>query len=729
MGLPCRTAAGFMGRAIPNPSTLRNVEPCFDPYRCSCPPSKSGSFHSPRVSALFRLYRDCSCKQAAFSLCILLLSCLGWPLPVHAQEQVSGDSLKTYDLSEIVIGGASRQEDRTPRAYRVGLAELSRQDVPDVASTLRLMPSANVQTNSRGETLVYIRAAGERQVAVYLDGAPLNVAWDNRIDLSLVPSTIVGAMSVERGAVGPGYGTNTSGGVLNLFSRHLDSDGRVTEATLQTGTAGSQQLGGLHAFRRNGNGVLIGGTLARRDGISRPDGASLPYEPSSALRTNTDRQGGNAYVRLDREGAKGRIGLTLMHASASKGVAPEGHLDPTADRVRYWRYPLWQHSMAILNGVRTMAGPRLAGSIWLSRFRQDIEEYPSIAYEDASSAQKDIDNGMGIRLILEGGPGIWRWRLISVVSAAEHRQVDQALRPFLQFAPEVRYRNVLHTLGAEVTSGPGFPGHWVMGVAWDGMRTPDTGLFPSTGGFDALAFNAEWHRDIGGRSTIKMNGGSKPRFPTMRELFGTSLDRFIVNPALRPERSWILEGGWSHVTDRWQTDVIGFLQRTSDTIDQENVIVDGERKRQRINLDGSRVIGVEWQAAAEVTAHVDLRGHVTWLRPVAITEGSRSGHLTEKPEILATLMGRLGPFRGVSLDATGIYTGRAFGLAPNNSLVSLPTAWRVNVRLAAQRFFADSGLFLQTYVGADNVFDALLLPQLGLPDAGRALRFGVSLAR
>ncbi len=487
-----------MGGTIPIPFAPRNVEPCSDPYRCSCPPLESGPFHSPRVSALFRIYRDCCRKQSAFGLCILLLSSLGWLLPVHAQEQVSRDSLKTYDLSEIVIGGASRQEDRTRRAYRVELAELSRQDVPDVATTLRLVPSASVQTNSRGETLVYIRAAGERQVAVFLDGAPLNVAWDNRIDLSLVPSTIVGAMSVERGAVGPGYGTNTSGGVLNLLSRHLGSDGRVTEATLQTGTAGSQQWGGLHAFRRNGNGILIGGTFARRDGISRPGGASLLYEPSSALRTNTYRRGGNAYVRLDREGVKGRIGLTVMHAGASKGVAPEGHLDPTVDRVRYWRYPLWQHSMAILNGVRTMAGPRVSGSIWFSRFRQDIEEYTSVAYEDASSVQKDIDNGMGIRLILEGGPGMWRWRLISVVSAAEHRQVDQELTPVLQIAPEVRYRNVLHTLGAEVTSGQGFPGHWVMGVAWDGMRTPDTGLFPSTGGFDAMAVNAEWHRDIGG---------------------------------------------------------------------------------------------------------------------------------------------------------------------------------------------------------------------------------------
>jgi hypothetical protein len=68
-------------------------------------------------------------------------------------------------------------------------------------------------------------------------------------------------------------------------------------------------------------------------------------------------------------------------------------------------------------------------------------------------------------------------------------------------------------------------------------------------------------------------------------------------------------------------------------------------------------------------------------------------------------------------------------LATDNSLVVLPAAWRFGARLTTQRYFADSGLFLQTYAGVDNVFDALHVPQLGLPDAGRTVRFGMSLAR
>ncbi len=650
------------------------------------------------------------------------------PNRVAAQETSEADSLKSYDLSEIVIGGETRQSDQAERVFRVDLATIARQDVPDVASTLRLLPSANVQTNSRGETLVYIRAAGERQVAVFLDGAPLNVAWDNRIDLSLVPANVIGGMSVERGAVGPGYGTNTSGGALSLQSRRLDADGTLSELTVQAGSAGARQIRGLFASRNNGTGILFGGTLASSDGMVVPRGTTLPFEPDEDLRINTDREESNAYLRIDRELTKGRIGLTVMHARAEKGVAPEGHLDPSLDRVRYWRYPLWRHSMAILNGIRETEGVRLSGSAWLTHFRQDVTNYTDVTYHTADEEQEDTDLAAGFRLIADGEVAAWKWRLISVVSASEHRQVDSDLLIPDQSAPEVRYQNVLHTLGGEVTSSEGYPGHWAVGVAWDGMKTPETGAFPSTGGYDAYSLNAEWHRNMGSTGTLMVNGGSKPRFPTMRELFGTALDRFVINEDLRPERTWMIEGGWEERRERWQSTFTAFAQRTMDTIDQENVIVDGERKRQRVNLDGSRVLGVEWISSVRPAAKVQVQGHVTWLRPVALTEdGNR--HLTEKPEVLATIQTRLEPTRSISVDVMAVYTGAAYGMAPTNELVSLPTAWQFNARVAAQRFFVSSGLFLQAYAGVDNLTDARLEAQLGLPSAGRTARVGLSLSR
>lgn len=647
---------------------------------------------------------------------------------VQAQETAQADSLESYDLSEIVIGGQSRQDDRTERVFRIDLATLARQDVPDVASTLRLLPSASVQTNSRGETLVYIRSAGERQVAVFLDGAPLNIAWDNRIDLSLVPATVLGSMTVERGAVSPGYGANTSGGALNLQSRRLTSDGSLSELTLQGGTAGSRQLKGLFASRQNANSILVGATYASREGLRLPESVDLPFEPVSDSRVNSDREESNVYMRLDRNGERGQLGLTLMHARAEKGVAPEGHLNPALDRVRYWRYPLWRHSMAILNGVVEANGVRWSGSTWITRFRQDIANYEDVNYEHSDELQEDTDLSGGLRMIAERERSSWRWRLITVASLAQHEQRELDLNAPNSRPDSQRYQSLLHTLGGEITSASGYPGHWAFGVAWDGMRTPETGAFPSGDGFDAYSLNAEWHRTLGARSTIKLNAGSKPRFPTMRELFGTALDRFVINPTLKPERTWMAEAGWMIQRSSWQAEVMGFVQRTQDTIDQENVDVDGERKRQRINLDGSRVVGVEWSGAGELSGFITIQGHLTWMRPV-VTGDSESRRLTEKPEVLATVQTRIDLRRGLSVDLSSVYTGKAYGLGPDNTLVDLPTSLRMNARLAVQRFFAESGVFLQVYGGVDNITDELHVAQLGIPSAGRTARVGVSLSR
>ena len=653
-------------------------------------------------------------------------------MPVRAQDESARDSLKTYDLSEIVIGGQARKDDRPERLYRVDLATLSRLDAPDVAGAVRMLPATTVQTNSRGETLIYIRSAGERQVAVFLDGAPLNVAWDNRVDLSLVPVGVLGGMTVERGAVGPAYGTNTSGGAVNLQGRRLAVDGSVLEATVQSASAGGRQFRGLMARRRGASSLLAGWTIGQSAGLKLPGEATLPFEDDRVLRLNTDRQDANLYVRLEREMDRGRLGLTLIQARAEKGVAPEGHLDPSIDQVRYWRYPLWRYSLAILNGIREKGPTRWSGSVWMTAFRQDIDSYHDASYEDLVETQEDRDQGAGFRLIGERAIAGVRLRAISFASAAQHRQQefvpgsvpDERIRS----GGMEQYRHVLHTTGLEVTSGLTYPGHWVVGLALDGMMTPDTGVFPETGGFRALSVNAEWHRKRSSGSTWKVNAGSKPRFPTMRELFGTALDRFEVNPDLAPERTWMVEGGWNRASARWNTDAMVFWQRTMDTIDQVNVDVDGVRKRSRVNLDGSRVVGLEGALVGDLSTWWRLTGHATWMRPVALVDGEER-HLTEKPEVLATVSSRIEPRRGLVVDADLIYTGAAYGLAQDNSQVRLPTTWRINLRVAAQRFFSASGLFAQVYAGVNNLTDELHLSQLGLPEAGRTWRFGLSVSR
>jgi iron complex outermembrane receptor protein len=102
-----------------------------------------------------------------------------------ADAQPSTDTIRTYVLDPVVITLEQEQEAPFSSAWRVSIAELALEDAVSLSETAALLPGVSVQTNSRGETLFYPRGSGERQVAVFLDGALLTIPWDYRYDLDL----------------------------------------------------------------------------------------------------------------------------------------------------------------------------------------------------------------------------------------------------------------------------------------------------------------------------------------------------------------------------------------------------------------------------------------------------------------------------------------------------------------------------------------------------------------
>src|SRR5690606_39198672 len=276
----------------------------------------------------------------------LLLALAAAPL---ARAQAPADStlmeaMMEAEMQEVVVqGGGPVAAAGVATVQRVAPAEVERADASAAAELGRLVPAAHVQTNSRGETLLYLRNAGERQTAVFLDGAPLNVPWDYRVDLGLVPAGVVGAMTVAKGPSAIEYGANVLGGVVNLTSGGAAA--RRTEAEGHYGTA--ENLGGalLHGGTAGRFHYVAQAGYVRHDGFLVSGAAALPFsQPAgTGLRLNTDARIANVYARgvYAFDGGP-RVGLTLLHVDAEKGVAPEAHLDPAVSPPRYWRYPEWR---------------------------------------------------------------------------------------------------------------------------------------------------------------------------------------------------------------------------------------------------------------------------------------------------------------------------------------------------------------------------------------------------
>ena len=101
----------------------------------------------------------------------------------------------------------------------------------------------------------------------------------------------------------------------------------------------------------------------------------------------------------------------------------------------------------------------------------------------------------------------------------------------------------------------------------------------------------------------------------------------------------------------------------------------------------------------------------------------RSDRLSEKPEALGGLALTYSGQQGMGLTIESMYTGRAYSLNDDDQFVPLKTSLTFNIRVSQRIDLWPRSIEL--FVRADNVTDQVVLPQLGLPAAGRTVSGGV----
>jgi iron complex outermembrane receptor protein len=648
----------------------------------------------------------------------------GSPLLASAQES---DSLRQYDLGEIVVGGGAGEVAVPLGIDAVESAALERVAPVSVADALVLVPGAHVQTNSRGEALVYLRGAGERQVGIFLDGALLNVPWDNRFDLSALPASAIGSIRASVGAPALLYGANTLGGAINLLTTQRERAGTAADFGAAMGSGGFR-LGEAAAYvsgRRMRFSAHV--SLVEEDALALA--APLPFgQQSASARTNSDRRLTSALARVERSLPRGTFALTALATEARKGVPPEGHLDPVQDRVRYWRYPSLGTAMLIASGrSRFSESLGLRGSVWFSRFRQRIDQYETVDYERIAEVQEDRDATAGLRAVATVGAA----RRFEVAANWLHTRHDQTDRDLgASTALETAYAHRIGSLGGVYT--------WrsaqtervrriesvAVGASMDAAWYPETGDKPPQAPFYTPGLSLDVSARLGQETRALLAFGRKTRFPTPRELFGAALGRFLVNPDLRPETAYIGELGLTRRGSLADVSLTAFARRTLDTIDQAVVEIGGSRLRQRINLDGSAALGLEAMVAARPWLGARVDAHATLMR-VRGRDGGEWARLSEKPSVLsaATLSQQLARWQ---IGGAVAYRGRAF--SPDARGIQTPLPRSADVGAFVRRRATLAGAFLSLEARIDNLFDAEIVPQLGLPAPGRRFRLGLDVS-
>lgn len=652
---------------------------------------------------------------------LLILSAVSFGVRAQAYE----DSLLTYELGEVYI---QHGEVRSPVAFqRISLAAWRTTDASNVAEAGRLIAGAHVQTNSRGETLLSLRGTSDRQVSVFLDGAPLTLPWDQRVDLGLLPSAVVGRGTVAKGNAAARFGANGYGGVLNLISRDLANDGRLIETDLLGSRPGVGRVSTTWLEQHGRWSSVVAVQRTKSDGMALAQDANLPFSQLGGdVRTNSDYALTSGFARVAyRIGESSRLGATLLAVDGEKGVPPEGHVDPTIESVRFWRYPAWNYSAVFLSGETRLNGVELRGTAWGGSASQTIERFDGQTYSVVDRAEQGDSRLVGVRVsaerIVSFGVvrGLAGWQL-----ASYNQSVLREVEGELSLLADLNYRESRWTFGTDVEVNATPTLTLSGGVGGELLQTLEAGAVPKPDLLSAPHAHGGARFKMAEGVFVQGSAGRRTRFPSMRERYDDALGRFVVNPNLRPESAWLFDVGLTGNAASISGEFVLFARRESETIEVA-VLPDGQR--QRVNLGGSSAYGLEIIGVARLPQHVRLDGHLTFLRVRGFNEEVDDLQLTERPNAI----GRAGlsyqsPI-GLTASIESEYTGVAYS-AVSEGFARLDPSVVINLRLGHRLFFPGQGLSLEVFGRVNNAFDDVVLPQIGLPAAGRTFLFGISAA-
>jgi iron complex outermembrane receptor protein len=639
-------------------------------------------------------------------------------------------------LAQTEIEEVTVIEKRRPRHAAQPAVVVDSEEIREITPTaltdiFRRVQSVGIRTNSRGEAVLRLRGSEERQTGIFLDGAPLSVPWDGRVDLSALPAGIVERVRVTASAAPIEFGTNTALGAVEIHTPFAVEPGLSSfQAEAGSEESGSvSAVGGIESDRVNW--LLAGSirTLAGEDVASR---SVIPYGPvRNGYRENTDIDTGSVFAAVSTQPEWGALRVSLLSVDASRGVASQGNYSPESGDARYWRYPDWRFNQLTLNS-RSELTPAftLMTTAWVQDFEQTIEQYVDDSYETLESTEEDEDLTVGARVVGERSFDDLDVRLFGNAQVTEHRQVDSDLLAGTR-DPLQEFQQNIYSLGVEVDTMPRNDLQLSGAIAYDLASTPKTGGRPAQEDLDAWAGNlaVRWYSGDGWQ--VAATVGRRTRFPALRELYGEALGEFILNPDLQPESATLtdltFERNWREGEARFR--VTPWLLQIDDTLSRRTVTIDGVNNRQRYNLEGSDGHGLEVSLDWQLNDRLEVRLNGTWqeLRARKEEDGTRPV-LYQRPEFQGALA--LDYFFGHDWDFyfEAQYMGVAQDEDENGEVVDLPTSWHIDVRLFKTLKERENGRW-RAYAGIDNATNDVVLPQLGLPQPGRTLTAGVVFER
>ena len=205
-------------------------------------------------------------KNILYIACIIALVQVLAVIPGIA----SGNSNQIFSLDEIVVIASKfpeRMLDLVASVEVITEEEIEMAQANNLADILSSVSGLEISDygNAGGIKAISIRGSSPEQVLVMIDGRPANDPQTGKIDLGLIPASIIEKVEIYRGPASAIYGANALGGVVNIITKKGKGDSKYA-VNVNAGTYGAQDYEASYQGSNNDLSYYFSGNYFTTDG-------------------------------------------------------------------------------------------------------------------------------------------------------------------------------------------------------------------------------------------------------------------------------------------------------------------------------------------------------------------------------------------------------------------------------------------------------------------------------
>lgn len=185
------------------------------------------------------------CSKVCTAWMIASMLCPIWGIWAQDSYHTTADSnVWDIDLDAYIVTAQYRPTHYKRALHKIGLIQsqqLTAIGVTSLDQALQISPSIRIDQDGVLGSGIRMRGISSSNVAILLDGVPLNGRLDGVIDVSQLPISDIQRVEIVEGPLSNLYGSNAAGGVINLISKTNSGTGWNLSTDHQIESVGKRQ--------------------------------------------------------------------------------------------------------------------------------------------------------------------------------------------------------------------------------------------------------------------------------------------------------------------------------------------------------------------------------------------------------------------------------------------------------------------------------------------------------